>query len=580
MPDENPINDEEAEIVIGGTSQISANSPPKESREHFLSGANGQVAECIQKTPADYNDLFDLAIARGRKFGPKLFMFAPGPGKNGKPPMSREFVLNVAWPACAAMFGINPAEAVIFEHRPQRPEDKEHLHWHIACHHHDPVKNRSRNWSFDWAKMERFNRTMEVLTGDRVLVGRFQPLVIRTLRKMGENHIADAIEKANPPNAQPAGRTPRREVEQAARRNGINLRDHDKAVRDAYQASTNITELRATLAALGLSLVASYRIPDRPVWTIHNADGFVRSLGGSLPKVSQAAIAAKIGVPEHAEQLDIIDAIAAAGGTGGSGSGLRESRGRDHDVPGPGAGVEEFAGAAPDGAQPGNGEALAGIFVRVVTSFDTKTVKDLEQRADRIMISPLLRAIDYFRTVVRRAKAYLEKVIPAPSSFVLNSRKTRSEMTAELDNTQAAIAEQEGKIGIMKMVPPPEVGRKAHDNRLELETRALVALKRTAALQQQNVDDVARVNKQFEADYAAKVAKAEKNNETNIKIAKRRIRVARRCDALLDAHPEVAPLGAPTLFYKGLKGDFASQHKPNAKWKIETPDEYKPTFRP
>ncbi|MGY4601242.1 hypothetical protein ACVWXL_008988 [Bradyrhizobium sp. GM22.5] len=61
-----------------------------------------------------------------------------------------------------------------------------------------------------------------------------------------------------------------------------------------------------------------------------------------------------------------------------------------------------------------------------------------------------------------------------------------------------------------------------------------------------------------------------------IDIANRRIRAAVRCEALLDNHPEIAPLGPRALFFRALKEDVAADNKPQSRWKVEQPDDYTP----
>ncbi|MGY4601241.1 hypothetical protein ACVWXL_008987 [Bradyrhizobium sp. GM22.5] len=505
--------DAETEIAIGhdmisATTKISALSPPKTTINHLMSGARGQKVEFLQGTPEDIKDIFDLNKARGKQWGPKLFMFAPGPMMAGKPAMTREFFLSVAWPAAAAMFNIPAAEGIICEHVPQRDEDEEHDHWHVAVNHYDPLTGKARNWSWDRAKLERFSRSMELLTGGKVLVGRFQPLVIRTLREMGENEMADAIEKANPPDAQPAGRTAKRTVEQAAKAKNIDLRVVERSVRAAYVAAADRASFRAALAELGLALEVSYRIPHRPAWVIHKDGEFLRTLGGCLPRVAMATILKKLGAPEHDEQANIFDAIASASAGPGRGDpGVRGSGSGNGDVHRAGAGLEGAAGPAPDRTFAGNRAAFAGVFVRVLTSMDPVKIREMQQQVDQIMVSPLLRGLQYFRKVINQAKSFMTRIFPAESPFLTRSRAILKEARDAHEKIENQAKEQARKLQRLRTGADLVAIDKAERDALLIKEKEALRLIDDALFEQRvAVENVVRVNSQFERAHAFKVA--------------------------------------------------------------------------
>ncbi|MET4337041.1 MULTISPECIES: hypothetical protein [unclassified Bradyrhizobium] len=576
-----PETDSDAEVVImiSATTKISANSPPKTTINHLMSGARGQTVEWLQGVPDDIRDIFALSKARDKPWGPKMFMFAPGPNVNGKAPMTREFFLTVAWPACAAMFDIPPSEGIICEHIPQRPEDHEHTHYHVCVNHYDPLTGRARSWSWDRAKLERYSRTMEVLIGSKILVGRFQPLVIRILREMNANEMADAIEKANPPDAEPKSRTPTRQVEQAAKAKKIDLRSLDASVRAAYVAASDLPSFRSGLAEIGLTLQASYRIPHRPAWVLHKDGEFVRALGGCLPRVKMTTIITKLGAPEHDGQTDIIDAIAAASPDGGGDSAeLPGGHPRNDEVSRAGAGMEGTAGGASGGALDEERAGLASLFVDVLCGVDHDAVREMQRDTATVMASPLLRAMDFFRNVIDGAKAWLDRTFPKVSPFLARSReivKETSEKQAEIEKEEA---EQKKKLERMVLGPhPTEVGRVAHQARLEQEQSRLADIKRRLKDQGEDLINVQKVNEQFERAHQHKYEKVMEEHGPKAGSADRRIRSAVRCQALLRAHPELAPMGAPAIFVRALREEHKARKNPEAKFKVEQPDSYVPT---
>jgi hypothetical protein len=578
--------------MISGTSQVSSMSPPETTLRHMMSGAHGQIATCIQNSPEDLKDFALLSRARKFKYGMRLFLFAPGPNVDGKPVMTTEFFLTVAWPAAAAIFGVPPGEAVIFKHEPQRETDREHDHFHVGVCPHDPVTGHSRSWSWDRAKLERFSRTMEVLTNSPILLGRFQPSVIRELRKMGEDAVADAIEKAHAPGEVPAGRTPKRQIEQSAKKKNINLRETDKDVREAFAASVNqptpetrLAAFRKALTGKGLSLEVSNRVAGRPAWVIHKDGQLVRSLGGCFPpKTTITSIIKQIGEPTHErhpeelEQLDLIDAIDAAAQPGGGDPEVRENVGRDVEMDGVRHAQERRADLASDGADAGKREAFARVFVEeVVNSFTTAEINELEQRADRIMISPLFRCLEYFRDVITKAKAFLDRIMPKPSDFLINSQKNREEAEKASDASEAAAADYAEKVSTMKKAPaPPFVGAKAHKERLAEAERELANKNRLAQIDKLNHADSLKVAGQFENYHAEKVKEVVEEYGAKIQAANHRINVAKRVDIMLEVAPEVALMGPRAILYQGLKYELAPE--PTKRLKPSDPDDDEPTY--
>ena len=211
-------DDKEVRVIIGSPS-IRSDSGASSTLDHMLSCAKNEYAACIQRAPADLKDMFEDAKARGQLFGPKLIMIAPHLS------LSRERMLSTVLPLLARVMGFPAEEAVIFEHRLERKGGEANVHWHMAINHANPITGKVRDWSWTYAKAERCSRTLEVLLGEQIQVGRSQSAVIRALRNDGEHDLADAIESAHPPHTEPKGRTAKRQLEQPAKRVGEDLRE-------------------------------------------------------------------------------------------------------------------------------------------------------------------------------------------------------------------------------------------------------------------------------------------------------------------------------------------------------------------
>jgi hypothetical protein len=280
---------EQPAVIIGGQNASMAGGVNAKLM-HLLTGARNEYSLVIQGTAQDARDWYADAEAKGRlKYWAHLFMVAPQLN------ITRHQFMTDVLPLIARLFKFSPDEVIAFEHALKRKHEAgSGVHWHLIVKYVDHT-GRARDWSWDRVVNERLSRTLEVMFGEKIQKGRHRKAVLRALRADGEHAVADAIEAAHSSDAEPAARTPAPAIEQMAKKQGVDLREIGKTVRQAYDAANDLQELRDLLARSGLSLAVSYRVEGRPAWVIHNELGFVRSLGGALAGTSLKSIKHKIG---------------------------------------------------------------------------------------------------------------------------------------------------------------------------------------------------------------------------------------------------------------------------------------------
>jgi hypothetical protein len=556
MPDQ--FNQGEEPMIIGNAASA-VRTDVDHTIEHFLNAAKNEYSACIQRTPQDLRDFMNDGKKRGHKYGARLFMVAPYRD------MTREFLLTTALPLIARLFGFPASEAVVFEHGLERKgKAASGVHFHFAVSHADPVTGKVRDWGWSNAIVERGSRTLEDMTGEPIQLGRFQTAVIRAMRADGENELADRIEAAHPPGAQPKGRTAKRTIEQPARARGIDLRDLNEIVGTTYNAATNLDALRAGLAVRGLSLEISNRIPDRLAWVIHKNGRFVRSLCGALPRVSLATIVAKIGEPNGPEIRS-----------------ENEHRSHDRDV-GSNLGRVEMAARGNGGAdsvRPGPVAADDGVaeevFVTALNEADIGPFEKLLQRALHSAQSALAQIIEYLARAEAQARRFLVRAAdekPQPDVYVVDLRKKLAELESQRDKARLAWSDAYATAEILINKPrPPRLTEKAHNARLEQakahrDTMA-AALERAEAAVAAHI----KVSGQFEDAYQHAIAEYQATIVTaKIGGARRYLRVIARCRRLIAESIDIVWMGGPALFAHGMAED--ERAKPNARWLIEGSD--------
>ena len=587
----------ETEIMIIGTDKILATSPPKTTLDHFLNGARGQTATCIQRTPDDLRLMFSDAKARDKKYGPKLFLLAPFKE------MTDAFLLSVAWPLLAFEFAIPPEEGVIFRHSGlPRPNGGADTHYHVAVNYADPDSDWGfRNWSWDRPRVEKCSRIIEILTDEKVLVGRFQDAVIKKLHDMGEHEYAVAIELANPPNARPAGRTEKRQVEQPAKRKGIDLRKLGKQVREAYRASDGIDSFKRALADTDfkLTLAASFYNPNSPVWALYDESGtFVKNLTGCFNQLNADTINQKIGEPSNEQpadpaQLNLIDAInatikldaAAARGDerephavdSGASTGVR---GND---PGHADGVYQLAARG----QHDDDEQASLLFVEALRAAPAERVIELVKAAYRVTRNPITEVLEYIRAKAAFARKYIARKaaeLPPPNDVLANIRNIRASLTTKIASIRSAWVQSELILGGLSLEkPPPAVGAKAHDDRIEKARKKVTENEAKVAQAERALADYKKETEVFEEYYNNTTVPNHRKEIMAGELwerANRYIRVEPRMTALIadDKGPRVAFFGAEGLFEYACEEDRRAG--PTAKFRITGPPPEAPDFAP
>jgi hypothetical protein len=534
-------NDGGCILIIGGQNASLANGVDA-TLDHMLSGAKNERVEIIQGTAQDARDMHGDAKASGRlKHWAHCFMVAPQLDR------SRHTMLTVILPLLARKCKFPATEAIVFEHALKRRGNAgSGTHWHVIVNYRDPITGKIRNWSFDRITNEVVSRTLEVLLGEKIQRGRHHYAVLKALREADENHIADAIERAIPPDAEPAGRTPRRQVEQPAQAQGVDLRETGALVRTAFDAADNNTKFRELLAKVGLSLVVSYRVKDRPAWTIHNSKGFLRSLGGALAGTSLKQIIEKIGEPH--EEND----TAGSGGVG------------DADV-----GVDRNATALESAGDAGVfrvdyqlGPHVEGGAAQVLVRAALRNPERAETLRDRLL--SLIKGAGevagrFLAQIVQRATDFLANIAPhrkmQPNSYVV---ALRDELAA-LQDEQAAAQEVWGKAEVrvieLTLAPVPTLASAhlAHRGRIATAKKERDVLAEKLAKAKADVEACVKRNRSFEEHYERQNAEYRRTVIADqISAAQRALDVSARVEGLIKEKPELLWMGAPAMVRYGL----------------------------
>jgi hypothetical protein len=208
----------------------------------------------------------------------------------------------------------------------------------------------------------------------------------------------------------------------------------------------------------------------------------------------------------------------------------------------------------------------------------------LEQRAEHMARGPLLRALEFFEDVISKADSYLERAahdVPEVGIYLANLRKILAAVLEKLGRAKARFNRWNVDVTTMRHMPKPsELSDKEHKRQVREAEINLKHAELNVKRGEKVVADQREFNRAFEDAYDAKVAAHQKDIvEPLVAVAHRRKRVAKRCLVMLEDSPEMAQLGAPSLFMFGLREDIEA--KPNATWTVDpTEDDTGPTFQP
>jgi len=544
---------------------------------HFRSGAKNEIAEQILGSEQEARDWEKDGKRLGLRHWAKLFMVAP----NGL--ISRAVFLSVILPLICAVFTINIDQVLAWEHRLRRRNDlASPIHWHIAAPYFDlATETVRRDWSHSHAKCERLSRVLEVLLKEpKVLLGRHQYSVVKTLRDLGEDKIADAIEAAYPPDAQPLNRTPARPVEQAAKKNGIEIREECAAVREAYLDSENMTEFATALDKSRLSVVASTR-KGRPFWLICKDGKPVQSIGKCLAGTAgNAKIHAKLGEPTNddkqlEEQLEPEQYVEPRDDVGGRSDGAdpnsvqyAEVYPEDADV------VEGLDGRVlrlhPE-PEPHGGQGPGQVFVLRLLGGMKRNKTWLERLASECAIlaqGAAVRIAAYLEYCEATASAFLataENATPAVSTALANARgKVNEAKDAALKAWSRWHKLRNDVDDHAKKLRPPIwliSGRGDYDQKLE----NLATQRDKANEQREKAKNVESNAIKDAAPLEVERAAEEKRRDKKVEDARRWLRVVTRIRSMLKTKAaDVAWLGPTALFRFGYDAD---KNAPlDAKW--------------
>ncbi|WP_128925775.1 hypothetical protein [Bradyrhizobium guangxiense] len=537
--------------------------------QHLLNADDNEIAECIQGSPRDLIDMVNQARGGGKKYSMMQFIVAPNWD------MSRADFFTFLLPLIAMVFGFAQLRCVVFEHV-KRPEDRKNggslRHWHICVSYVDPITGKvSPGWRMSHAKCERVSREAEARgwDGPHILKGRFTPAVIAQLRSEGKHDVADKIEAAHAPYAQPEGRTAPLEIEQPARAAGIDLRAISKAVKQAFYASDDHPTFTAKLADIGLELRVTNR-GKSPAWAVFNGpddSDFVNLLTRCLP-----------GVPRHSI-INIVEknydgrgnarAVDERGAEAAEHVGLDQPRGA---VDAEGTALVPDAAAQPGGSRepgrPGDGRAEQ-LFVEALGIVDAETgaLDRLLADAQALCFGTAAVFAKFFRNVELAARRWLDGRVtkyanqrPAVSMMLEGIRAEGDELRSQLGKCNVAVLEASSQISRMLGVPgAPTVGAKVHKQRMaeaQKEYDEAVTAQKAAADAYKAHQDQARI---YEDDLAARQGRWDAKMD---ELARKWLAVAASALATVKRFPRLVQYGPEAILALGMSRYGDPQPRP------------------
>jgi hypothetical protein len=563
--------------VIVDSSNLLSDTEIKELEAHLRNGAENEAITLLQGSWHGLRLIVENAIENDQKYSFKHGIFAPFEDT------TREEAQSVIVREFCAEFNIRPELLTIVEHQKLRAVIEAcKRHWHVLAPWFDPLTGKAHDFSFDYMRQEKVARIVEYLLGHRFVLGRHHAAVITALRKDGKLECAAALETAFPIDARPDNSSVPLHAVQAAAARGRNMIETRSVVRMAERNTNTAADLKAELGMHGLYIVVGQMVP--PAWVVIDQDGEVVGKLAGLAHCTVAKILKRLGKPKHDYNLEQLEPVPAVGP--GDGAEILGIGGVvDGPLHGDGQRPQRRDDLVSDGQVGTDGEKAAAILVAAVSHLDCDAILKLEQRAEHMARGPLLRALEFFEEVIGHADIYLERAehsVPQVGIYLANLRKILVALLEKLDRAKARFNRWNAEVTTLRHLPKaPELSNREHKQQVreaEINLKhAEINIKRGERV----VADQREFNRAFEDAYDAKVAAHQKDIvEPLVAVAHRRKRVAKRCLVMLEDAPEMAQLGAPSLFMFGLREDIEA--KPGATWTVDPSqdDSAGPTFQP
>jgi hypothetical protein len=533
------FKDEDAPVIIGNQNAGEVHH----TLAHFRNGAKNEYSAMILGCEQDAVDMWHDAKAHGLKYWGKLFMVAPHRF------LTRSLFLSLVVPMICEAFDVPEKEAKIWEHGLERKDDAAApVHWHIAFPHFDKSGKVRRTWGNSHLKCERISRELEVLLDEKIQRGRHQKYSILEIQRTNPE-AAEKIKAAHPPQAEPTNRTAKRQVEQAAKARGVDLRAIAKRVRAAFHASEDQKSFEAALG-LDLKLEVSDHNRNKLAWVIHDQDGFLDTLGRMVPGIKLETITEKLGEPharQSIEELEPIEPIDIERGADISEVGQYHNAAGVYESVVAGVHGVEILGQGPDGSREDE------IFIAEINAADPALFEALRVRAAALGQTALQWALQYFAEKETSAQNYLDgaKHDLPELGVTLQYRRDQAEILREI----AATAHTNWVMD-------------AFDDSVSATRKAELKKKRDDA--KDALDEWLRVSQPYEDFYKTKcMDHAAKIVAPKVTIAERWKRVVARCRALIGAAPQVLWMSPQVIFGLGLTADLHA--KPGARWFVGPP---------
>lgn len=239
----------EADVILK-SSRLATTGSAKRIIDHLLRGADNDRVTLLRGGARDIRDAWADARVHDKANALRLWSLSPAVAT------SREEAL-AALDDIAKEFGLDPRRAIIVEHEKDRADPTAfHVHWHMCAGEVDPITGKVLSSSHDHARHEFLARLVEHHLHHPFVLGAHTTAVLARMRRDGLTAAADALSHANGLQADtgpPKGAFSSIE-HQVAKRRGVDLSEVQLMVTAAWKGSRSMTDLKAALSQVGLSM--------------------------------------------------------------------------------------------------------------------------------------------------------------------------------------------------------------------------------------------------------------------------------------------------------------------------------------
>lgn len=504
-------------------------------RNHVFSGEDNASITIIRNTERDLEDMFRDAQADGRRYAVRHFIISP------ECPASREELLDV-FGLLAVEFDFDSQSAVVIEHEKARATPGTFdRHFHAFVADWDRAQNKGVSTSHSFPRQEKISRRAEWSLGHPLVLGRHHRSVVMALHAEGHGEVADALEQAFPLGAVPYSRSTTHGHQQQAARDGLDLVELRKIVRDAWKNTSTAAELHEALARAALVIRPSAEPPF--TWIVTFEGRFVGKLAG-LAHVTKSEIRKRMG--EANEPDHIAAASIEIRPDRPTSDDRKEGLGRDHQPAEPDGRTLRGVPRPVEGARIAQDDEAA---FAVALDRRGALLRELAELAETAALPPALRAQRALASIERRCLSDLSDRPSPPEPSGLIRAREQAKRLIELEGAYAkAIDKSSKRLAWLNSTKPLLWGRAKHIAKITAQQQRHDALQKRLP----RVTENARVWENWRSMLQTGRDKTEKQRAGQIKritaLAQLKLECVRRVRGMIQLSPKVVRWGGATLY--------------------------------